>query len=87
MQEIKSRYTIIIIVTHNMQQAARISDRVAFFTTEVSTTGDRRTGVLVEYGRTTKMFSNLRRAHRGVRHRAVRLIRSRPGCGVPPPAP
>ncbi len=57
MQEIKSRYTI-IIVTHNMQQAARISDRVAFFTTEVSTTGDRRTGVLVEYGRTTKMFSN-----------------------------
>ena len=57
MQEIKSRYTI-IIVTHNMQQAARISDRVAFFTTEVSTTGDRRTGVLVEYGKTTKMFSN-----------------------------
>ena len=57
MQEIKSRYTI-IIVTHNMQQAARISDRVAFFTTEVSTTGDRRTGALVEYGRTTKMFSN-----------------------------
>ena len=57
MQEIKSQYTI-IIVTHNMQQAARISDRVAFFTTEVSTTGDRRTGVLVEYGRTTKMFSN-----------------------------
>jgi phosphate transport system ATP-binding protein len=57
MQEIKSRYTI-IIVTHNMQQAARISDRVAFFTTEVSTTGDRRTGVLVEFGRTTKMFSN-----------------------------
>ena len=57
MQEIKSQYTI-IIVTHNMQQAARISDRVAFFTTEVTTTGDRRTGVLVEYGRTTKMFSN-----------------------------
>ena len=57
MQEIKSRYTI-IIVTHNMQQAARISDRVAFFTTEVSTTSDRRTGVLVEFGRTAKMFSN-----------------------------
>ena len=57
MQEIKSRYTI-VIVTHNMQQAARISDRVAFFTTEVSTAGDRRTGVLVEFGKTTKMFSN-----------------------------
>jgi phosphate transport system ATP-binding protein len=57
MQEIKSRYTI-VIVTHNMQQAARISDRVGFFTTEVSDAGDRRTGVLVEYGRTSKMFSN-----------------------------
>ncbi len=57
MHEIKSRYTI-VIVTHNMQQAARISDRVAFFTTEVSTNGDRRTGVLVEFGRTSKMFSN-----------------------------
>jgi len=57
MHEIKSRYTI-VIVTHNMQQAARISDRVAFFTTEVSTAGDRRTGVLVEFGRTSKMFSN-----------------------------
>jgi len=57
MQEIKSRYTI-VIVTHNMQQAARISDRVAFFTTEVSDSGDRRTGVLVEFGRTSNMFSN-----------------------------
>jgi phosphate transport system ATP-binding protein len=57
MHEIKTRYTI-VIVTHNMQQAARISDRVAFFTTEVSPTSDRRTGVLVEFGRTSKMFSN-----------------------------
>jgi phosphate transport system ATP-binding protein len=57
MQEIKTRYTI-VIVTHNMQQAARISDRVAFFTTEVSSEGDRRTGVLVEFGRTPRMFSN-----------------------------
>ena len=57
MHEIKSRYTI-IIVTHNMQQAARVSDRTAFFTTEVSPTSDRRTGVLVEFGRTAKMFSN-----------------------------
>jgi phosphate transport system ATP-binding protein len=56
MQEIKSRYTI-VIVTHNMQQAARISDRVGFFTTEVSVDGDRRTGVLVEYDKTSQMFS------------------------------
>ncbi|MEP7203813.1 MAG: phosphate ABC transporter ATP-binding protein PstB [Ilumatobacteraceae bacterium] len=57
MQEIKTRYTI-VVVTHNMQQAARISDRVAFFTTEVSTEGDRRTGVLVEFGKTSMIFSN-----------------------------
>jgi len=57
MEEIKQEYTI-VIVTHNMQQAARISDRTAFFTTEVSDMGDRRTGVLVEYGRTTRIFSN-----------------------------
>jgi phosphate transport system ATP-binding protein len=57
MQEIKQQYTI-VIVTHNMQQAARVSDRVAFFTTEVSEVGDRRTGVMAEFGRTTKIFSN-----------------------------
>ncbi len=57
MQEIKQDYTI-LIVTHNMQQAARVSDRTAFFTTEVNPEGDRRTGVLVEYDLTTKIFSN-----------------------------
>jgi phosphate transport system ATP-binding protein len=57
MQEIKRHYTI-VIVTHNMQQAARVSDRTAFFTTEVSNDGDRRTGTLVEYDRTEKIFSN-----------------------------
>jgi phosphate transport system ATP-binding protein len=56
MQEIKSRFTI-VIVTHNMQQAGRVSDRTAFYTTEVNPDSDRRTGVLVEYGRTSKMFS------------------------------
>jgi phosphate transport system ATP-binding protein len=56
MQDMKQRYTI-LIVTHNMQQAARVSDRTAFFTTEVNTESDRRTGVLVEFDRTTKMFS------------------------------
>ncbi|MGB8858827.1 MAG: phosphate ABC transporter ATP-binding protein PstB [Ilumatobacteraceae bacterium] len=56
MQEIKSQYTI-IIVTHNMQQAGRVSDRTAFFTTEVNTESDRRTGVLVEFDKTTTIFS------------------------------
>jgi phosphate transport system ATP-binding protein len=57
MNEIKAEYTI-MIVTHNMQQAARVSDRCAFFTTEVNTESDTRTGVLVEYDTTEKMFSN-----------------------------
>ena len=57
MQEIKHEYTI-IIVTHNMQQAARVSDRTAFFTTEVNPDSDRRTGILVEYDLTARMFSN-----------------------------
>jgi phosphate transport system ATP-binding protein len=56
MAEIKDRYTI-VIVTHNMQQAARVSDRCAFFTTEVSETSDTRTGVLVEYDLTSQIFS------------------------------
>jgi phosphate transport system ATP-binding protein len=56
MQEIKSRFTI-VIVTHNMQQAGRVSDRTAFFTTEVNPDSDRRTGVLVEYDKTTTIFS------------------------------
>ncbi len=56
MQEIKSRYTI-LIVTHNMQQAARVSDRTAFFTTEVNDESDTRTGLLVEYDATDKIFS------------------------------
>ncbi|MGH9085888.1 MAG: phosphate ABC transporter ATP-binding protein, partial [Acidimicrobiales bacterium] len=57
MQDLKDRYTI-IIVTHNMQQAARVSDRTAFFTTEVNTESDTRTGVLIEWDSTDKMFSN-----------------------------
>ncbi|MEY2591736.1 MAG: phosphate transport system ATP-binding protein [Acidimicrobiaceae bacterium] len=57
MTEIKNDYSI-IIVTHNMQQAARVSDRCAFFTTEVNERSDTRTGVLVEMDRTEKMFSN-----------------------------
>jgi phosphate transport system ATP-binding protein len=57
MQELKERFTI-VIVTHNMQQAARASDRTAFFTTEVSDTSDDRTGVLVEADLTERIFSN-----------------------------
>ncbi len=57
MNEIKDDYTI-VIVTHNMQQAARVSDRCAFFTAEVNETSDTRTGVLVEFDRTETIFSN-----------------------------
>ena len=57
MVEIKERFTI-IIVTHNMQQAARVSDRTAFFTTEVNEESDRRTGLLVEFADTDKIFTN-----------------------------
>ncbi len=57
MQEIKSEYTI-VIVTHNMQQAARVSDRTAFFTAELDAANDRRTGLLVEYNATDRIFSN-----------------------------
>ena len=57
MQEMKDEYTI-IIVTHNMQQAARVSDRTAFFTTEVNPRATPAPGVLVEYDSTEKMFSN-----------------------------
>ena len=55
MIELKRDYTI-VIVTHNMQQAARVSDRTAFFTTEVNEDGHR-TGVLVEMDRTEKIFT------------------------------
>jgi phosphate transport system ATP-binding protein len=57
MNELKAEYTI-VIVTHNMQQAARISDRTAFFTTEVNEESDVRTGVLVEIDHTEKIFAN-----------------------------
>ncbi len=57
MKELASDYTI-VIVTHNMQQAARVSDRTAFFVTEVNETSDNRTGLLVEFDRTETMFSN-----------------------------
>jgi len=57
MSQLRELYTI-VIVTHNMQQAARIADRTAFFTAIVNeTTGDR-TGELVEFDRTDKIFQS-----------------------------
>ena len=51
-QELKEKYTI-VIVTHNMQQAARASDFTAFYNVDQS-----RTGYLVEYGPTSRLFTN-----------------------------
>jgi phosphate transport system ATP-binding protein len=57
MHELKNDYTI-VIVTHNMQQAARVADRTAFFTALADeSTGDR-TGVLVEFDKTNKIFED-----------------------------
>ena len=56
MQDLKAEYSI-VIVTHNMQQAARVSDRTAFFTTEKDADSVRPTGVMVECDRTEMIFS------------------------------
>jgi phosphate transport system ATP-binding protein len=58
MTELKKEYTI-IVVTHNMQQAARVSDRTAFFNVAISNDGHR-TGRLVEFDDTTTIFTNPR---------------------------
>jgi len=55
MLDLKDDYTI-IIVTHNMQQAARVSDRTAFFSVRVSDEGQR-TGYLVEFSPTEELFT------------------------------
>ncbi len=55
MHELKRDYSI-VIVTHNMQQAARVADMTAFFSVEVTPDG-KRTGVLVEYDKTAKIFT------------------------------
>ena len=57
MQELLTEYTI-VIVTHNMQQAARVSDRTAFFTVEVVEESGHRTGTIVEYDLTETIFTN-----------------------------
>jgi phosphate transport system ATP-binding protein len=57
MLELKANYSI-VIVTHNMQQAARVSDRTAFFTVELDAGEKHRTGRVVEYAPTDKIFTN-----------------------------
>jgi phosphate transport system ATP-binding protein len=56
MAELKDDYTI-VIVTHNMQQAARVSDKTAFLTAEIDDNGHR-VGRLVEFDATEKIFTN-----------------------------
>jgi phosphate transport system ATP-binding protein len=63
--ELRGRYAI-VIVTHNMQQAARVSQRTAFF----------HLGHLVEFGDTSEIFNqSARDPHQGLHHRPVRLSR------------
>jgi phosphate transport system ATP-binding protein len=57
MLELKQSYSI-VIVTHNMQQAARVSDMTAFFTVELDEDEKHRTGRVVEYDATEKVFTN-----------------------------
>lgn len=57
MQQLRTEYSI-VIVTHNMQQAARVSERTAFFTAEVDPVTESRVGLLVEYDDTATIFSN-----------------------------
>jgi phosphate transport system ATP-binding protein len=56
MHELKEDYTI-VIVTHNMQQAARVANMTAFFSISGGEDGSRH-GVLVEYDDTEKIFTN-----------------------------
>ena len=56
MQELKKEYSI-VIVTHNMQQAARVSDKTAFLYTEVDEETAARWGILVEFGETGHIFT------------------------------
>ena len=74
MHELKRDYTI-VIVTHNMQQAARVADMTAFFSVDVEPEADDRApAILVEYDETREDLHDARRqAHRGLRHRTVRM--------------
>ncbi len=56
MRELEQRYTI-VIVTHNLQQAARVADKTGFFTVQVDDERDERTGELIEFDTTEKIFT------------------------------
>jgi phosphate transport system ATP-binding protein len=60
MNDLKSQYTI-VIVTHNMQQASRVSDKTAFFNVEATAKG--KVGYLVEYDDTVNIFTNPHQTH------------------------
>jgi phosphate transport system ATP-binding protein len=57
MLELREQYSI-VIVTHNMQQAARVSDMTAFFTVALEEDGAHRTGRMVEFDETETIFTN-----------------------------
>jgi phosphate transport system ATP-binding protein len=57
MMQLKQDYSI-VIVTHNMQQAARVSDMTAFLIVELDSTEKNRTGRVIEFDKTDKMFTN-----------------------------
>jgi phosphate transport system ATP-binding protein len=57
MMELKESYSI-VIVTHNMQQAARVSDMTAFFSVELDKSAKHRTGHVVEFDETDRIFTN-----------------------------
>ena len=57
MLELKQQYTI-VIVTHNMQQAARVSDRTAFLMVELTADERDRWGELIEYDETSRVFTS-----------------------------
>ena len=74
MMELKESYSI-VIVTHNMQQAARVSDMTAFFTVELDESAKRRTGVRGRVRRDRQDLHHARgQAHRGLRDGEVRLM-------------
>ncbi len=68
MQDLKKDYTI-VIVTHNMQQAARVSDYTAMM---MLVNHGSRSGTVIEFDETNKIFTRAsRQTHRGLCHRAV----------------
>ncbi len=76
MQELKTKYTI-VIVTHNMQQAARVSDRTAFFTAELDPRATTAPAARRVRPHREDLLQPRRRAHRELHHRPVRMTGDR----------